>query len=658
MIALPAIAFLLFFLILRKRGVDPRRSFLAAATFCGASVVLITESLSVPRLVTRGGVAISWLVISAIGLMVYLKIERSAIGLPSRPQTEVAPEGEGDGLDRMTKALLYAAGVIVVLVGITALVAPPSNLDAMSYHMARVAMWICNHNVGFFPTANYTQLIYGAFAEYSMMHTMLLWGNDRFVNMVQFFSFIGCAIAVSYITKLLGGSRRAQAIAAVVCITIPEGILEASGPMNTYTSCFWIATATAFLLAWNEDASWLNAICIGLASGLALFTKGTTYILLPFIVLACWWMSSRPTRILFLKRGAIIVGLMLAINAPQYLRNYRFDGSPLGVPLDFGELQLTIQNIGVRSTAANILRNISLHAGSPSGSLNVKIEHAFRAAIRSIGVDPDDRRQVVFKEPFSFNHMSFNELVAGDPLHLFLLIVALGIVFVKFKDEKRQLFWYSLSLTSAFVVFSALLKWQRWSSRFHLQFFVLGAVIIALAFVRYLPRKLVTAIAMVLLVGGLFNASMNRFRSLIPVGRWLSAYGPRPMLYFAYENEHLAPSYIAAAEAVDKTDCESIGIDTYTPLTDHEIEGSPDSFFSYPIVALTHSDGRARTAFFSGVHNLTARYAAEQPHPPACAIICLDCAKVPSKWQEYGSFPNHQVYESVVVFSSASLPVR
>jgi hypothetical protein len=652
MLAVPAIAFLLFFLILRKRGIDARRAFLAAATFCGTSVVLITEFLSVWRLVTRGGVAICWLAISVICLVVNLKIERSASGLPSHPQNDVAPED--DDLDRMTKGLLYAAGVIVALVGITALVAPPSNLDAMSYHMTRAAMWICNHNVGFFPTANYTQLIYGAFAEYSMMHTMLLWGNDRFVNMVQFFSFAGCAIAVSHITKLLGGSRRAQAIAAVISITIPEGILEASGPMNTYTSCFWIATATAFLLAWNEDASWLNAICIGLASGLALFTKGTTYILLPFIVLACWWMSSRPARILFLKRGAIILGLMLAINVPQYLRNYRFDGSPLGVPLDFGELQLTIQNIGVKSTVANILRNISLHAGSPSASLNVKIEHGFRVAIRSIGVNPDDPRQVVFKEPFSLNHMSFNELVAGDPLHLILLAAALGIVFVKFRDEKRRLLWYSLGLTSAFVVFSALLKWQRWSSRFHLQFFVLGAVIIALAFVRYLPRKLVIVIAMVLIVGGLFNASMNRFRSLVPVGRWLSAYGPRPLLYFAYENEHLAPSYIAAAEAVDKTDCGSVGIDTYTPLTDHEIDGSPDSFFSYPIVALTHSDGRTRTAFFSGVHNLTARYAAQQPHPPACAIICLDCAKVPAKWEEYSSFPNHAVFENAVVFTSAN----
>jgi len=172
-------------------------------------------------------------------------------------------------VDRATTILLRAAALIVALVGITALIAPPGTIDGMTYHMARVSMWISNHNVGFYPTGNYTQLIYGAFAEYSILHTILLWGSDRFANMVQFFSFVGSAIAVSYIVKLLGGNRRAQVLAAVISVTIPEGILEVSGPMNTYSASFWIATTAAFLLAWNRDASWLNTICIGLAAGLA-----------------------------------------------------------------------------------------------------------------------------------------------------------------------------------------------------------------------------------------------------------------------------------------------------------------------------------------------------------------------------------------------------
>jgi hypothetical protein len=662
MIALPAIAFLLFFLVLHKKGVEGRRAFLAAATFCGSSVVLSTEFLSVFRLVTRGGVAICWLAICVACLIVYWELGRSAIGAPSAPQSDV--DFAVDDLDRTTKILLSGAGIIVVLVGITALVAPPTGIDAMAYHMPRVAMWINNHNVGFYPTRDYTQLIYGAFAEYSIMHTILLWGNDRFTNMVQFFSFVGCAVAVSYIVKLLGGNQRSQALAAVISITIPEGILEASGPKNMYSASFWIATLAAFLLASNQEISWLDTICIGLAAGLAIFTKGTAYIILPFIVLTCWWASPGRARIRFLKRCVVVVALILAINTPQYLRNYQFDGSPLGTSpkLNYGELQLTIQGIGIKSTLANLLRNISLQMGTPIESVNLRIEHGFRKAIELVGANPDDPRQVVFAEPFSVNHLSFNEFLAGNPLHLLLLLIALGIIFSKFKfAEDRMLVWYSLGILSAFVAFCAILKWQMWSSRFHLPFFVLGAAIIALTLVRYFPRRILTAIAIVLLAWGMLNASINRFRSLVPVARWKSAYGPRPLMYFAHNLDHLAPSYIASAQIINKTGCTSVGIDSYTPLTDPEIIRSPDSFLTYPILALMHADGRTRMAWFSGVHNLTAGYAAQQPHPTACAIICLDCAKVPAKWEEYGSFANHYVFENAVVFTNvptSSLKVK
>ncbi len=650
MIILPAAALLLFFLILRKKDLDSRRAFLGAATFCGASLVLMTEILSIPRLVTRRGVAISWLVLALVSALVYVK--GKAVKAPE--QEAAGSEPAYEQLDMTMRALVCLTGMIIAMVGITALLAPPSGIDGMTYHMPRVAMWIQNHNVQFFPTRNYTQLIYGAFAEYSMMHTILLWGGDRFVNMVQFFSFVGCAIAVSYIVKMLGGGRRAQALAFLISITIPEGILEASGPMNTYVTSFWIATTTVFLMAFNEEASWLNTVCVGLAAGLAIFTKGTTYIVLPFFVLICWWIGTRASRIVFLKRCVVFVALILVINGPQYLRNYRFDGSPLGVPLNYGQLQLTVQDIGVRSTLANILRNISFHTTTPLESVNLKIEQGYRAAIQAIGVDPDDPRQVIWEKPFVLNHLSFQELLAGNPLHFLALLAALGIVFVRFRDTaNRMLFWYATGMTVAFVAFCAILKWQRWSSRFHLPFFVMGAVLIALAFTRYFPRRVVSAVGIALVCCGLVYGAMNRYRALVPVGHIESAYRPRSVMYFAYDLDRYAPSYISAADAVNQTKCASVGIDSYTELSDPEIKDGPDSFITYPLFAMIHADGQKRRAFFSGVQNLTARFAEQQPHAPACAIICLDCARVPAKFEEYRALPNRSVFDGIVVFTAA-----
>ena len=143
---------------------------------------------------------------------------------------------------------------------------------------------------------------------------------------------------------------------------------------------------------------------------------------MPFIALATWWVGPKVSQIALLKRIPVFVALILVINAPQYLRNYDFDGSPLGLPLDYGAVKFTIEDKSVQSTLANILRNVSLHAGSPVDSLNEKIEHGFRKAIQIIGVDPDDPRQVIWGQPFHVNHLSFNELVAGNPLHAVLLL--------------------------------------------------------------------------------------------------------------------------------------------------------------------------------------------------------------------------------------------
>ena len=242
--------------------------------------------------------------------------------------------------------------------------------------------------------------------------------------------------------------------------------------MNTYVTSFWIATTTVFLLALNKEGSWLNTVCVGLAAGLAIFTKGTTYIVLPFFVLIAWWIGSRASKILFLKRCAAFLLLILAINGAQYLRNYRFDGSPLGVPLDYGQLELTVQDIGVSSTLANILRNISFHTTTPVESREFENRTRLSRRHTDSGVDPDDPRQVIWEKPFVVNHLSFQELLAGNPFHLVLLLAALGIIFAKFKNRADST-WSGmrLAITTAFVAISAILKWQRWSSPISSAFF-------------------------------------------------------------------------------------------------------------------------------------------------------------------------------------------
>jgi hypothetical protein len=655
LLILPLATFLVFYLILREKGVDWRRSYLASAIFWGTSVVVITETLSVPRLITRNCVAAFWLTICVLGALYLL---RSRMPTEPRAVSQDSNEPSATSLDSATRALLVATGALVLLVLIVAVMAAPSTWDAMEYHLPRVVLWMSNHSVRFYPTPDYAQLVYAPWAEYAMMHVDLLWGSDRFVNLVDLFSLIGTAIAVSLCAKKLGAGNRAQALAGIISAAIPEGVLEASGPMNTYVVAFWITTTVAFLLSWDDDPNWFNTLCVALAAGLAILTKGTTYIYLPFLVLAGWCMGSRYTRILFLKRSAAFLAPILALNAPQFIRCWRFMGSPLGMPLPFKypRLEVSIVDISVRETLANILRNVSLHLSTPFSALNARTETLLRLAMHAIGVNPDNPNAIVFGEQFSVNKFSINEIHSGDPAHLVCLVLAIVLILWHWRSPGlRRALLYACGIFAAFVFFCAMLRWNQWASRYHLALFALGSALIALVLEKYFSPRVATAVTALFVAYALVFAATNRTRSLI---RWHlveDVYQPRPVLYFNDSHKYMADANIQAANAVNHLDCAHVGIDSYTDLPDYAIGHSPESLYVYPMLALIHADGRNRSVSYVGVNNLTSRFADASNQPRPCAVICLQCANVPSKMKQYGDrFQHSSIFDYIVVFD---LPV-
>jgi len=646
----PIAAFVLLFLVLRETGRDWRSSLLGGFVLWGACVVAITECLSLPHLFTRVGVVTGWLVVCFATLIVLVNIGGRGHS-SSEGRTQDDPKAKLDG---MTKVLLAGAGIIALLVGITAIVAPPNIWDAMEYHLPRVVMWMSNRSVAFYPTPDYAQLVWGPWSEYVMAHTYLLWGSDRFVNLVEFFSLLGSMAGVSLIARRLGAGPRGQALAAIVCATIPEGVLEASGPMNTYVVSFWIMTAVVFAMEWNDDPGWLNTVFLALSAGLALLTKGTAYIFLPCLIFAVWLMGSSASRLLFLKRSAAIAALVLAINGAQYYRCYELNGSPLGVPLpDAGSrVQLAMSHPSVRGTVANALRNLSLHFGTPNDALNSRIEHMFRFAIQNIGVDPDDPGQVWLGEHFQINHFSSDEGIAGNPLHLALLLLSIGVVlWHSSSDEAGRARWLAAGIVLAYLVFCALLLWQRWASRYEMPLFVLGSAITGLVLERYCSRKLAATVAVAMLALACLFAVANKTRALVRWSRVDDVYHPRAMQYFAHLHQQVAPEFMAAADVVNQLQCKEVAVDAYEDQV--QTGHSPRSFYIYPLFPLIHADGRERTVWYSGVHNQTRRYAADEPHPSPCAVVCLDCANVPEKWAQYRKVGGRaSVFDYIVVFGS------
>ncbi|TLY32386.1 MAG: hypothetical protein E6K56_03345 [Ignavibacteria bacterium] len=653
MLLIPSLlAFALFFQVLRDRGLDWRRAMLAAAVVWATSVVGITEVLSVPRLLTRGAVAAFWLAICAATLLYHQRRKRRT----QEPPLSDTRSGR-ESLDAQSKWLLAGAGIVMTLVATTALVAPPSTWDAMEYHLGRVVIWISQHSARFFTTPDYAQLILGPWAEYAMTHAYLLWGTDRFVNFVEVLSMVGSAIGVSIIAKMLGAAPRGQALAAVISATIPSGVLEASGPMNTYVVSFWITTTVVFLLSWNEHPNWPNTYYFGLSAGLALLTKGSAYVYLPALVATCWWMGTPSTRTRLVKRAAILALLILAINGPQYLRAYDLTGSPLGLPLpDAGpRLDFALAHISVRTALANTMRHISLHLCLPGDHFTSVTERALRSLIQGIGANPDDRGSIRQGDSFTMGHFSLHEVHAGNPFHLVLLGIAVALVLFRSGRDliRRRSFWYSIGILSAFISFCTFVKWDLWAARQHLPIFVLGSALIGLVLERYCAPNVGTWAAIIALLFSLPFALSNRTRSLIPWSRVDDVYHSRAALYFSDGHQMIAPGNIAAAAEVDRLNCHDIAVDSYMPLPLSVLSASPKSFYVYPLFVLMHADGRTRRVWYTGVSNRSIRYADPWRHAAPCAVVCLDCATHREKWAAYNR-PDRRasVFDYIVVFSA------
>src|SRR5260370_31023444 len=110
-------------------------------------------------------------------------------------------------------------------------------------------------------------------------------------------------------------------LAAVVVVTLPMVILEASISQTVYVVVVWLFCIVSFALSFLSRSTPQAAAWFASSLGLAMLTKGTAYIFAaPLVVLLGFWVLRR------LRRGMLTAALLLlfiplAINSGYYLRN-------------------------------------------------------------------------------------------------------------------------------------------------------------------------------------------------------------------------------------------------------------------------------------------------------------------------------------------------
>jgi hypothetical protein len=129
------------------------------------------------------------------------------------------------------------------------LVTTPNNWDSMTYHLSRIAAWTQNRSVAHYATNCLREIASPVLAEFVNLHVYILnRGKDTFVNLLQAFSYLTCAVTVGAIAKKLGCNKLFCFLAMLLYMSMPIAYAEAMTTQVDNFASVWLLFFVYILL--------------------------------------------------------------------------------------------------------------------------------------------------------------------------------------------------------------------------------------------------------------------------------------------------------------------------------------------------------------------------------------------------------------------------
>lgn len=504
-------------------AVGLRAAALYAAILWGSALAGLTELLSLLNLLNQTAVSLSWALILA-GICV-LGLRRGDLRRGGvRFLAGLRQLGKTDWL------LLLATGILSGLLLVIVLKAPPNNTDSFHYHLSRVMHWIQDGSLRPYATAYLPQLFHPIWAEEAILHLRLLSGGNQLAGLVQWGAMLLCLAAASLASAELGVKRPGQWAAAAFAFSLPMILLQATSTQNDVVTSLWLAcTAWLVLRAAARPLDTIESIFLGLALGLGMLTKGLFYPLV--LPLGAWYLAALVTtwrrqgfglhislKVLLRQCGLILLPAAL-LNAGYWIRNLLTFGGPLGP----GEwvAALTAGQYSPGAFFASLVRNTAMNFAMPSDSANLALVDFLRRLLS--GLDP---RMADFSLLWGWNH----EDIAGNPLHVCLVIATLILLVLTHRRTRDRRLWAWLAASAGgYAMLALVVHPDLFGARYQLPVFVLAAPLFGAALEQALMagrkgdayaaagrgRAFQTFIALALLTASLPWVLFNRTRPLL-----------------------------------------------------------------------------------------------------------------------------------------------
>jgi hypothetical protein len=590
-------------------------------------LLAITEASGLGHHFTAGMVDGSWVVVVLI--LLYLcrgSITRFTRRLRSQETTRL---GLQEHLSAVGAEEWVWLGVVVIIFAILVIIGslyPPSNTDALVYHLARVEHWIQNRTVAPFATHYLAQIEFSPLGEYNLAQLDLMAGTDRFDAAAQLLAALVSVVGVTELARLLGANRWAQLMSAVICATIPTGILLATSAENDYVAAATGVVLLVALAGLSLERKWLpQLLIVGVAAGLAYMTKSSMLLLFTPAALALLAVAVyrqfrlRPRRswlFRFVGQFAALVVSAVVVTGPFIIQNIQLFGSAIGP----ASRALTISPITLDGMGANMVRSTASEfdvgngLNGPYTYLSKGILPVLSHAYSVFGVpltDPDDGYSQN-SHVFAVRNYALQQRLGdfgANPWHVLLMVMATIVVVVAVIRGHRYLrraLLTAIALGAGYVLFTGLYWWNPFGVRLVLPLLVAWSAIIAIALARF-PKwvgRLVLAGLLVACVPQLVdNADAPLIPENIPKEPYLTPY------FFDGYPETARPGQALAYESITamlaESTCRQASIGNWVLV-------------EYPLwVGLAHNHWDGALNDFD-VHNVTTRL---EPTYRPCAVI-------------------------------------
>lgn len=588
-----------------------------------ALVVLQIEIMSIFRILKQPWFEIFWLIFIALVWSVsiyhivrkkyFLKVPLLWLWLKQKLNLK---------MDFFLWIFLGLISIYLVTLAMIAYVYPPTNYDSMVYHLPRILHWSQNQSVAPYATSIVRQVQMQPLAEFLLLYIHFLSNADRLFNFIQLGCFIICLMGLSLIASELGLNRKRQQAVLLLGLSIPMAIMQSTSTQNDLVAAAHLISfvAAGFVLLRMPDKA--KAIWVGLSLGLALLTKGTSYVFsLPFIlmIIILLFIHHRKSSIhILLMVGAMV----LLVNMGHYIRVFSVFGTPLGPTSEYSNEWISLQG-----TASNILRTIDLNYIPARDQYDkpidprwyvrnwLKILHTFT------GASPKDGRITwPNSTPNAFELVISNpgEDHIGAPWHTGLIIITAPLLFLSRNAKnttKKILVGYFLCLVAASLAYCSLMRWQEWANRLLLPLLLLWMPLVV-AVLRTDQWKLELAIPTILAILSLTFVIKTPQRPLYP-----DTFNNMDRDTYSLTLNSTYQPFINIAREITDRGCNQVGL----------LFGV--NTWEYPLWQQLESRGFTGQIEHIYVENPTAKYSNLDFEP--CAIVEFDKRTgAPDHWQQ------------------------